>query len=87
MRYLFWPLWLLLVVLAVIIMYANSFKSHHGGGLDTDKMVLIGIAVILTGSLVVRYLIKKPQVSVWIVGVPVVFFLLWYVKEEVLKIK
>ena len=51
MSILFWLLWLLNASLAIVILYANSFKSHHGGGLDTDKMVLIGIAVILAGSL------------------------------------
>jgi hypothetical protein len=68
-------------------MYSNSFKSQHGGRLDTDKIVLMSIGLILVGSLIARYVIKKPSLSVWIVGIPAVFFLLWYIKEEVLHIK
>ena len=85
MSILFWLLWLLNAGLAIVIMYANSFRSGGGTGFDLDKLVLITIGVVLLTSVIVRYALKKPQLSLWIIGVPVVFFILWYVFEKAQK--
>jgi hypothetical protein len=78
---LFWLLWLINAAFAVLILYSNSFKSHHSG-LDFDKMLVIGTCVVLVSSLVIRFVFKRPQVGMWIVAVPVVLMVFSYIWEK-----
>ncbi len=54
MSLLFWLLWIVNLCFIIVISYSNSLKSHHSPGLDLDKMVMIGLGIVLVGSLVVR---------------------------------
>lgn len=81
----FWLLWIVNLCFIIVIMYANSFSSHQSPGLDMDKMVMIGLGLALISSIIVRYAMKQPKISLWIVGVPLVIMGIWYVVEKVQK--
>lgn len=85
MNLLFWLLWLLNAAFAILIMWAASYRSSYGAGIDLNTILLIGVAVVLVVSLIVRYGMKKPGVSLFVVGLPVLGLLLWYLWEKIQK--
>lgn len=85
MSLLFWLLWIVNLCFILLISYSNSYSSQHSPGLNMDKMVMIGLGLVLLSSLVVRYFVKRPKVSLWIVGMPLVLLGLLYVFEKVKK--
>jgi hypothetical protein len=66
-------------------MWAASYRSGYGAGVDLDTILLIGVAIILVAGLIVRYGMKKPGVSLIVVGLPVLGLLLWYLWEKMQK--
>lgn len=85
MNLLFWLLWLLNAAFAILIMWAASYRSGYGAGVDLDTILLIGVAIVLVAGLIVRYGMKKPGVSLIVVGLPVLGLLLWYLWEKMQK--
>lgn len=85
MNLLFWLLWLLNLSFIVLVLWASSYRSGFGAGVDFNTILVIGVVVILVASLIVRFGLKKHGASVGIVGLPILGLLFWYLWEKIQK--
>lgn len=82
MAILFWLLWIINLLLGVLIVWGKGYRSSYGAGVDTNSIMLIGVALVLLGSLVARYYFKHLVASVIFVSLPIAGMLIWYLIDR-----
>lgn len=63
-------------------MWGSGFRSSYGAGIDFNTLLLIGIVLTLVLSLMVRYSLKMPGLSVLVVALPFLALGIYYVWEK-----
>lgn len=82
MSILFWLLWIINLLLAVLILWGKGYRSGYGAGVDLNVVMLIGVVLVLIGSLVARYYFKHLMASVILVSLPLLGMFVWYLFDR-----
>ncbi|MDQ3016902.1 MAG: hypothetical protein M3R25_09340 [Bacteroidota bacterium] len=85
MSILFWFLWILDLLLAGLILGGSGFRASFGASTDLNSMYSIILIVILVGSLIVRFILKQPAISLIIAAMPMFTLICMYLFEKKTK--
>ncbi|AEE48881.1 hypothetical protein [Haliscomenobacter hydrossis] len=82
MNTLFWLLWGLDLLLTAVVIFAGIYRENIGAFNNDNFTYGLILIVIVVGSLVVRYPLRWPQVSVLIAALPILILLGMYYYER-----
>jgi len=86
MSFLFWLLWILNLLLAVLSLLGSHFRSSFGASSSLNSWLLPGLIIILIASLVVRYSLRHSKLSLIIVALPFLVLFLMYLMDKKNKV-
>ena len=70
MTILFWLFWSLDFLFAAFALWGAGFRSSFGAGTALNTWIVFGLAVVLAGSLVLRFGFKLRLLSLCLVAAP-----------------
>ena len=82
MNTLFWVLWGLDLLLTAVVVLAGIFRDNVGAFNNNNFTYGLVLILILVGSLIVRYTLRWPQLSVLIAALPTLILLGMYYYER-----
>ena len=82
MSFLFWLLWIIDLLLAILILWGKEHRSSYGASVDLNTLMLIGVVLVLFGSLVTRYYFKNMMASLMVVALPLIGMFVWYLFDR-----
>ena len=77
MTALFWILFIVDVLLCLLTVLGKDFRDSFGAS-DINTWFTVLLFVGTLGGLLARLVFRKPQVSLWLVAVPVLVMFVWY---------
>lgn len=82
MNIVFWILWSINLVLAFIVILAAVYRENVGAFNNENYTYAIVLMLLLVGSIVVRYVLQWPQLSVLLAALPLLIVLIMYIFER-----
>lgn len=82
MNALFWILWVINILALLMSIAGKGFRSDFGAGVDLNVLLIIVLVAVQVGSLFLRYSMKLKWMSVFVVSIPLLILMLWYVYEK-----
>lgn len=82
MNTLFWVLWGLDLLLTAVVVLAGMYRDNIGAFNNENTTYALVLILILVGSLIVRYPLRWPQLSVLIAALPMLILLGMYYYER-----
>ena len=82
MPFLFWTLWIIDLLLLALAFVGKGFRSGFGAGIDLNVLFIIGLIIVLIGSLVFRYAFKQKAISLVVVSIPLLVILIMYLFDK-----
>ena len=82
MTFLYWVLFIIDILFAILIMTGSGFRSSFGAGTDLNSILLIGLVVIMIASLVLRFVFKMPVASFVVAASPMLGMFIWYLYDK-----
>lgn len=81
MNILFWVLWVIDLLLTFVIILAGIYRQNSGAFNNENFTYAIVLMLLLLGSIVVRYVLQWPQLSVLLAALPLLILLLMYLLD------
>lgn len=81
MGFLFWLMWAIDLLIALFALWGMNFRSSFGAGVVLNQLIIIGLAVVVIGSLVLRLGYKLKTASLWVVAIPLLVGLVAYLMD------
>lgn len=78
MTAIFWILWVLDLLLTVFVIFASIYRENMGAFNNENLTYAIVLMLILLGSIVLRYVVQWPNLSVLVVALPFLILLVMY---------
>ena len=78
MNIVFWILWSINLVLTFIIILAAIYRENVGAFNNENYTYAAVLMLLLVGSIVVRYVLQWPQLSVLLAALPLLIVLIMY---------
>ena len=78
MNIVFWILWSIHLVLTFIIILAAIYRENVGAFNNENYTYAAVLMLLLVGSIVVRYVLQWPQLSVLLAALPLLIVLIMY---------
>lgn len=78
MTAIFWILWVLDLLLTVFIIFASIYRENAGAFNNENLTYAVVLMLILLGSIVLRYVVQWPNLSVLLAALPLLILLLMY---------
>ena len=82
MNTLFWGLWGLDLFLTAVVVLAGIYRDNFGAFNNENTTYALVLILILVGSLIARYPLRWPQLSVLIAALPMLILLGMYYYER-----
>ena len=82
MPFLFWVLWIINLLILALAFVGKGFRSSFGAGIDLNVLFIIGLVIVLFGSLMVRYAFKQKAISLVVVSIPLLVVLIMYLFDK-----
>lgn len=82
MNIVFWILWSINLVLTFIVILAAVYRENVGAFNNENYTYAIVLILLLVGSIVVRYVLQWPQLSVLLAALPLLIVLIMYFFER-----
>ncbi len=82
MNIVFWVLWSINLVLTFIVILAAVYRENVGAFNNENYTYAIVLMLLLVGSIVVRYVLQWPQLSVLLAALPLLIVLIMYFFER-----
>ncbi|MFZ1678541.1 MAG: hypothetical protein WAT91_14775 [Saprospiraceae bacterium] len=83
MSILFWLLWVINLLLAILTVGASDFRTGFGASTNFNNWVLIVTVISLIAGLVTRYYFRQNRLSLLVVAIPILFLVLIYIFEKI----
>ncbi len=81
MNILFWVLWVIDLLLTFVIILAGIYRQNSGAFNNENFTYAIVLMLFLLGSIVVRYVLQWPQLSVLLAALPLLILLIMYLLD------
>ncbi len=78
MNILFWVLWFIDLLLAFVVILAGIYRENSGAFNNNNFTFAVALLLILVGSIVVRYTLQWPLISVLLAAIPLLIVLILY---------
>lgn len=78
MNILFWVLWVIDLLLTFVIILAGIYRENSGAFNNNNFTYAVVLMLLLVGSIVVRYSLQWPQLSVLLAALPLLILLIMY---------
>lgn len=78
MNILFWVLWVIDILLTFVIILAGIYRENSGAFNNHNFTYAVVLMLLLVGSIVVRYALQWPQLSVLLAALPLLILLILY---------
>ena len=78
MNILFWGLWVIDLLLAFVVILAGIYRENSGAFNNNNFTYAVLLLLILVGSIVVRYTLQWPLISVLLAAIPLLLVLILY---------
>ena len=78
MNILFWVLWVIDLLLTFVVILAGIYRENTGAFNNNNFTFAVVLMLILVGSIVVRYTLQWPLISVLLAAVPLLIVLILY---------
>jgi hypothetical protein len=78
MNIVFWILWSINLVLTFIVILAAIYRENVGAFNNENYTYAVVLMLLLVGSIVVRYVLQWPQLSVLLAALPLLIALIMY---------
>lgn len=78
MNILFWVLWVIDLLLTFVVILAGIYRENSGAFNNNNFTFAVVLMLILVGSIVVRYTLQWPLISVLLAAVPLLIVLILY---------
>ena len=78
MNILFWGLWVIDLLLAFVVILAGIYRENSGAFNNNNFTYAVLLLLILVGSIVVRYTLQWPLISVLLAAIPLLIVLILY---------
>ena len=78
MTAIFWILWMLDLLLTAFIIFASIYRENVGAFNNESLTYAVVLMLILLGSIVLRYVVQWPNLSVLLAALPLLILLLMY---------
>jgi hypothetical protein len=78
MNIVFWILWSINLVLTFIVILAAIYRENTGAFNNENYTYALVLMLLLVGSIVVRYVLQWPQLSVLLAALPLLIALIMY---------
>lgn len=82
MNIVFWVLWSINLVLTFIVVLAAIYRENVGALNNENYTYAVVLMLLLIGSIVVRYVLHWPQLSVLLAALPLVIVLTLYILDR-----
>ena len=82
MPILFWVLWIINLLLLALACIGKGFRSSFGAGIDLNVLFIIGLFIILFGSLMIRIAFKQKPLSLVVISIPLLVVLVMYLFDK-----
>ena len=82
MNFLFWLLFIVDLLFAILVIFLSGVRQNFGAQSDLNSWLLIVLVVLIIASLVFRYALKMPRVSLVIVALPILGMFMWYLYDK-----
>lgn len=82
MGFLYWALWIVDLLILMLAIWGKAFRSGFGAGVGLNSFVIICLLIILGGSLWLRLVLRKKELSLLMVSLPVLAMLLLYIWDS-----
>lgn len=81
MNILFWVLWVIDLLLTFVIILAGIYRQNSGAFNNENFTYAIVLMLLLLGSIVVRYVLQWPELSVLLAALPLLILLIMYLLD------
>lgn len=81
MGFLFWLFWFFDLVVAALMVVGKSFRRSFTAT-DLNLWFTILLVITLIGSILLRLVLKRYVASLWVVSLPVLVLLGWYIFDK-----
>ena len=78
MNILFWVLWVIDLLLTFVVILAGIYRENSGAFNNNNFTFALVLMLILVGSIVVRYTLQWPLISVLLAAIPLLIVLILY---------
>jgi hypothetical protein len=78
MNIVFWVLWVIDLLLTFVIILAGIYRENSGAFNNENFTYAVVLMLLLVGSIVVRYALQWPQLSVLLAALPLLILLIMY---------
>jgi len=78
MTAIFWILWVLDLLLTVFVIFASIYRESVGAFNNENLTYAVVLMLILLGSIVLRYVVQWPNLSVLLAALPLLILLVMY---------
>ena len=78
MNIVFWVLWVIDLLLTFVIILAGIYRENSGAFNNNNFTYAVVLMLLLVGSIVVRYALQWPQLSVLLAALPLLILLIMY---------
>ncbi len=78
MNILFWVLWVIDLLLTFVVILAGIYRENTGAFNNNNFTFAVVLMLILVGSIVVRYTLQWPLISVLLAAIPLLIVLILY---------
>ena len=78
MNIVFWVLWSFNLVLTFVVVLAAIYRENAGAFNNENYTYAVVLMLLLVGSIVVRYVLQWPQLSVLLAALPLLIVLIMY---------
>lgn len=78
MTVLFWILWVFDLLLTLFLIWASMYRESMGAHNNENLTYAVVLMLILLGSIVVRYALQWPMLSLLLAALPLLILLIMY---------
>jgi hypothetical protein len=78
MNILFWVLWVIDLLLTFVVILAGIYRENSGAFNNNNFTYAVVLMLILVGSILVRYTLQWPLISVLLAALPLLIVLILY---------
>lgn len=83
MGFLYWALWIFDLLILLLAIWGKAFRSGFGAGVGFNSFVIISLLIILGGSLWFRMVLRKKDLSLLIISLPVIAMFILYIWDTI----
>ncbi len=81
MSIVFWILWVIDLLLTFVIILAGIYRQNSGAFNNENFTYAIVLMLLSLGSIVVRYVLQWPELSVLLAALPLLILLIMYLLD------